>query len=357
MPSSERFDERDTMFAREEYSKGTEKYIYYYLQHPDRKKADDSIRALPELLAPGGKYYDPIKSAHVQSLFKLQSQMLRFAKGNPALNKTELSPKEASKLIKLIAQELGAAEVGIARTNMRWAYSNVGRGPEEWGSPIDFVHDYVVAFSLEMKYEKVEEAPYIGITEETARGYHEVQKISIALAEFIRELGYGARAQIPGSNYQLILPAVAWEAGLGELGRHGYLISPRLGSRIRLGAITTNLPLTIDKPISFGVQEFCEICKKCADNCPSGSIPLGPKTNIRGVMKWQMNMESCFKYWRIIGTDCGLCMKVCPFSHPDTITHKLIKYGIARSSFARKISAFGDDLFYGKRDDFFKIRK
>jgi reductive dehalogenase len=208
-----------------------------------------------------------------------------------------------------------------------------------------------------MKYEKVEKAPNIDITEETARGYLEVQKISIALAAFIRDMGFSARAHIPGSNYHVILPAVAWQAGLGELGRHGYLISPRFGSRIRLGAVTTDMPLSTDQPIKFGVQDFCKKCLKCAINCPSGSIPQGGKEYVRGVEKWQLEMETCFKYWRIIGTDCGLCMKVCPFSHPDTLPHRIIKYGIRHSAFARKISAYGDDLFYGKRDKFFRREK
>jgi len=169
------------------------------------------------------------------------------------------------------------------------------------------------------------------------------------LAEYIRDMGYPARAHIAGSNYQIMLPPVAYDAGLGELGRHGYLISQRFGSRIRLGAVTTDLPLVPDRPIKFGVQDFCRICKKCADNCPSHAIPYEGKTNVRGMEKWQLNMEQCLRYWRIIGTDCGLCMKLCPFSHPRALLHDLVRAGIKRSDFARRISVIGDDLFYGKK--------
>jgi epoxyqueuosine reductase QueG len=141
---------------------------------------------------------------------------------------------------------------------------------------------------------------------------------------------------------------------LGELGRLGYMISPRLGARIRLGAVTTDIPLQTDKPVILGVQEFCAICKKCADNCPSGSISYDEKTEIRGVERWPFDIEKCFQYWRIIGTDCGLCMKVCPFSHPDNLIHNILREGIKRSAFARKISFYGDDLFYGRKVKFMK---
>jgi len=54
----QRYDERDIMFAREEYSAGSEKYETYYRANPDKKAIDDRIKALPEILQPGGKYYD-----------------------------------------------------------------------------------------------------------------------------------------------------------------------------------------------------------------------------------------------------------------------------------------------------------
>ena len=101
---------------------------------------------------------------------------------------------------------------------------------------------------------------------------------------------------------------------------------------------------------------FCEKCKKCADNCPPRAIPYGDKTSVRGVEKWQLYIEKCFQYWRIIGTDCGLCMKVCPFSHPNTPVHNILRQSIKRSAFARSISVYGDDLFYGKGVRFHEIK-
>ncbi|MEZ5358230.1 MAG: reductive dehalogenase [Candidatus Zixiibacteriota bacterium] len=348
-PSAERIDERDTMFAREEYMAGTDKHIQYYQMHPELKQIDEKMRKLPQLMAPGAKYYDPIRSTYVDAIFKEIRDMTTKVDGPVNPIKTEFSADEFTKNIKQVTRHLGAIDVGIAAVDPRFVYSHVGRGPETWGEPIHISHSSVICFTVEMAYENVEMAPKLPITEETAKGYFDATVISLALARLIRDLGYSARAHISGSNYQIILPAAAYFAGLGEIGRHGYLISPTLGPRIRLGAVTTDMPLNLDKPISFGVQDFCDRCKRCADNCPSASIPHGQPKSVKGVTKWPLEVESCIIYWRNIGTDCGLCMRVCPFSHPPSLIHNLVRQGIKRSSFARALSLRGEDFFYGSR--------
>jgi len=344
-----RVDERDMLFAREEYYPGDGKYEIYYSMRPELKDIDDKLRKLPKLLQPGGRFYDPVRSRAIDDIFSVIEKLTTRVDGKISEKKNEINPENITSIIKEMILGIGADEVGVAELNPMFVYSHVGRGPEKWGSAITNNHRFVIAFTCEMNYSSVESAPALPITEETAAKYLKVARISIAVADYIRSLGYPARAHISGSNYQIMLPPVAHDAGLGELGRLGYLISPKFGARIRLGAVTTNLPLICDRPISFGVQDFCDKCKKCAVNCPSSAIPSGKTTGVRGVEKWPLFIERCLHYWRLIGTDCGLCMKVCPFSHPPTIVHNLIRYGIARSSFARTFSLWGDNLFYGKK--------
>ncbi|HUV29521.1 MAG TPA: reductive dehalogenase domain-containing protein [Acidobacteriota bacterium] len=345
----QKFDERDVVFAREEYVPGTEKYERYYGSHPERKAADDKMRSLPELLRPGGRYYDAVRSPRVEAVFTVIESLTTAVDGDVNADRAPVDPAETARQVKDLLGRFGAGEVGIARLNPMYVYSHVGRGPEPWGTPINNDHPFVIVFTLEMDYHRVEAAPDLPIIEESAFQYQRGAQISIAVARLIRALGYRARAHIAGSNYQIILPAVAHDAGLGELGRIGYLISPKLGPRIRLGAITTDMPLAVDRPLSFGVQNFCEKCLKCADNCPSAAIPKGAGCDVRGVKKWPLDAERCIHYWRSIGTDCGLCMKVCPYSHPPTFVHNLVRAGIRRSSPARTISLYGDNLLYGKR--------
>lgn len=346
---TEQVDERDVVFAREEYEPGTQNYYTYYELRPENKDADDKLRALPELLAPGGRYYEPARARHVGHLFRIIEDLTRRVDGEVAGHRKEADPVRITSNLKEAARRLGADDVGVTRLNRMYVYSHVGRGPEAWGAPIENRHAFALVFSLEMDYASVQAAPRLLITEETAVRYLQGALISISLAGYIRSLGWPARAHIAGSNYQVMLPPVAHDAGLGELGRMGYLISPHLGARVRLGCVTTDLPLIPDKPVSFGVQDFCEKCRKCAINCPSGAIPKGGKVRVRGVEKWPLQIEKCLHYWRTAGSDCGLCMKVCPYSHPPTLVHNVVRAGIRRSPLARTLSVWGDDLFYGKK--------
>ena len=341
-------DERDVIFAREEYRPGTEKYDAYYARRPELKEVDDKIRALPELLAPGGRLHERVAANRTTFLFRKIEKLCEAVDGPVAESRRPILPAKATADLKAMALSLGAVKVGVAELNPKYVYSHVGRGPDPWGEPIALTHRYALVFTLEMDYFKVGRAPKLGITEESATQYLVGALASVKIAKHIRSLGYPARAHIAGSNYRIMLPPVACDAGLGELGRMGYLIAPDLGARVRLGAVTTDLALVPDKPITFGVQEFCEICKKCARSCPSGAIPRKGKITVRGVEKWQLDIEKCLHLWRVMGTDCGLCMKVCPFSHPRTFVHDVVRAGIRRSAFARRVSLWGDDLFYGR---------
>ncbi|MBU1698752.1 MAG: reductive dehalogenase [Candidatus Eisenbacteria bacterium] len=346
---TERVDERDVVFSREEYFPGSKAYEEYYTDHPEKKDVDDKIRELPALLEVGGRYYDKQESEQLHNIMKVTENLTTKVDGGVAPERFEVDRTETTKYIKRLIRRLGATDVGIAALNPMYLYSHVGRGPEPWGSAIENHHRYVIVFTLEMNAGRVRRAPELPITEESLTQYLRGAHLSISLAAYIRSLGYPARAHISGSNYQIMLPPAAHDAGLGELGRMGYLITPKEGGRVRLGAVTTDLPLDTDQPITFGVQDFCAKCKKCAVNCPPGAIPNKGKADIRGVEKWRMNMESCLRYWRHIGTDCGICMKVCPFSHPPTWAHNIIRFGIRKSSFARTVSVWGDDFIYGKK--------
>jgi len=352
---TERVDERDIMFAREEYEPGTEKYDEYYKMRPEYKEIDDRLRELPRLLAPGGKYFDAIRSPRIRELFQQINTLTTQVDGEVARVARPVDSIRITEEIKRRVVQAGADDVGVAILNPMFVYSHVGRGPEPWGQPINNEHHYAIVFTVEMDYNCVESAPDLPITEETARRYLQAAHLSVDLARHIRSMGYSARAHISDSNYQIMLPPVAQDAGLGEVGRLGYLISPRFGARIRLGAVTTDLPMVPDQPVSFGVQDFCDKCLKCAVNCPSAAIPRDRPVEVRGVEKWPLRVEQCLRYWRLIGTDCGLCMKVCPYGHPPTLVHNIVRAGIRRSSLARTVSVWGDDLFYGRKVDYPKL--
>ena len=194
----------------------------------------------------------------------------------------------------------------------------------------------------------IRHAPDSATTTETALKYFEVGKVAMLVARYINLLGYEARAHVDG-NYRVICGPIAVDAGLGEMGRLGLLMTPQFGPRLRLSVVTTDLPLTQDQPIHFGVQHFCDVCRKCASNCPSQAIATGNKAVYRGVEKWQSDQERCYRFWRVQGSDCSICIKVCPYSHPSTPLHNLVRWAIRHNRLARRVALWGDDLFYGRR--------
>jgi reductive dehalogenase len=225
----------------------------------------------------------------------------------------------------------------------------VGRGSGKWGEEIRLDHRWAIAFTVEMDYHAMRSAPEAPVVAESARQYVESAKIAIQIGSLIRRLGYPARAHIDG-NYRVIAPLVARDAGLGEFGRIGILMTPDLGPRVRLGVVTTDLPLIPDTHADDrSVVDFCTVCKKCADNCPSQSIPFEDRTRIDGGWRWAIDPDSCFRYWNAVGTDCGVCMTVCPYSHPDNVAHDSVRWAIRRSGAARRAALWMDDLFYGRR--------
>jgi reductive dehalogenase len=199
-----------------------------------------------------------------------------------------------------------------------------------------------------MRHEMVRHGPEVAITTETTLQYFEVAKIAMVIARYLNFLGYEARAHVDG-NYRVLCGPVAADAGLGELGRIGLLMTPRFGPRVRLSVVTTTLPLAQDEPLAFGVQHFCEICRKCAVCCPSGAIDAGEKAVHNGVEKWRTDQEACYQYWRVQGSDCGICMKVCPYSHPSGVMHDVVRWAIRRNALARHVALWADDFFYGRR--------
>jgi ferredoxin len=119
---------------------------------------------------------------------------------------------------------------------------------------------------------------------------------------------------------------------------------------VRIGVVTTDLPLLTDSRITDSAMiAFCESCKKCADVCPSNAIPFDGRKDINGVYRWQIDQEACYTLWCKLGTDCGRCMAVCPYSHPHSLMHNMVRQGIKNSSLFSKLALWMDDFFYGRK--------
>ncbi len=223
------------------------------------------------------------------------------------------SPDEMTRLLKGLAEFYGAKLTGITAMKKGHYYSHRGREAENYGDVVDCDHPYGIVFAVEMDKEMILRAPDVPEALGAVKGYVDAAMIGMMLAYYIRSLGYEARNHMDG-NYLLIAPLVAEAGGLGEIGRHGLLITKEYGPRVRLGVVTTDLPLVTDSKEFFGVTEFCRLCKRCAESCPGKAIPKGEQKVIDGQSRWRISDTACYQRWRMLGTDCGICVASCPFS-------------------------------------------
>jgi reductive dehalogenase len=341
-------DERDIMFSRNELEKGTENFNSYYKNNPDKLSFDEEFRKQPGLLDEKSFYHDKLMASSAKSSFEVVELLASEITGKISDKKEDLDRNRITNYIKDWTKKIGALDAGITELKDYHFYSVAGR-KSNYGKSISNVHKYAIAFTVEMDYNMVKGGPSFPIVMESAQQYLNAGQIAVQLGIFIRNLGYDARAHIDG-NYQVVCPLVAKDAGLGEIGRMGLLMTTKLGPRVRLGVVTTDIPLNIDKPIiDQSVIDFCTKCKKCAVCCPSSAIQKDKRAEIDGILRWQINSEACFTYWCKVGSDCGRCVAVCPYSHPDNFLHNLIRKGIKRNSIFRSFALVMDDFFYSKK--------
>jgi reductive dehalogenase len=342
-----RIDERDIMFSRRLLEPGTERFTQYYVERPDKKAPDDAFRAEPGLLAKGASAYHPFAFPAADASFWTIERLRPHVDGAAATQQLECNPAAVTTFLKHWAVKLGAVSVGVAELRDYHLYTTVGRGPD-WGRPVDLDHTHAIALTVEMDKATMDRAPLAPTVMESAQQYVACGVIAVQLADFIRRLGYPARAHIDG-NYRVVCPLVARDAGLGEIGRMGLLMTPELGPRVRLAVVTTTMPLVSDgRRRDASVIDFCLHCRKCAVACPSDAIPFGDPVDIDGVTRWQIDQEACFTLWCKLGTDCARCVRVCPYSHPNNLLHNLVRSGVRRSAPFRRLAIALDDVFYGK---------
>lgn len=219
-------------------------------------------------------------------------------------------PRKMSSYIKRVARLFGVSPLGVCKLNRDWVYADIE-------VPMKFRN--VIVMAVEMDADEIATSPAAPAAAATGVGYSKMAFILALMGEFIRNLGYDALQC--GNDTALSIP-LAVDAGLGELGRNGLLITPQHGPRVRLCKIITDLPLKPDRPIEFGVKAYCKKCKLCAKNCKAHAISMDDepsfevacKSNNPGASKWFVNVEQCYIYWCENGIDCSTCIKVCPYN-------------------------------------------
>lgn len=287
------------------------------------------------------------------SLISMQRKLRDCVDGNSAAQKAPISgnPSSLSRHIKETAYFLRADAVGICRLPRYAVYSHSAAT----GEPIELNHDYAIAILVDQDSKTARATSgHDWISNSMSFvAYSASAFIACILADYIRKLGFPARAH-HAFNYQVVVPPILLWAGLGEISRMSEcVLHPFLGPRFKASVVTTNLPLFPDKPIDFGLQDFCSKCVKCARECPSGALSSGGKVMHNGYEHWPCDVQKCtsMRVGNQKGASCGTCITVCPWNKPYTPFHRAVGWVMRRSSLSRRLAVWGDDLLgYGKPD-------
>ena len=233
----------------------------------------------------------------------LKSMWLAFRpQGKVASQRREVSdPAAMAAEVKAKAKELGAGIVGICKMRDEFLI-------EGTSSP----YRYAIAMGLPMDRDIMLQAPRLKSGREVLRVYHQCSKLTVDLARHIRSMGWPAEGLPINSSGEYLHIPIAIAAGLGELGKHGSLISKEYGSNFRLTTVATDLPMALDQPVDIGVDDLCTRCRVCTAECPPDALS-DQKQWVRGTEKWYVDFDRCVPYFSD-NYGCAICLEVCPWS-------------------------------------------
>lgn len=334
-----RYDERDIAFSRYRLKKGSRNYSEYYGKNSHLEESDARIRSLPGLMSSSARYHDNLDCSASRASFQVVESLRDRTTGEVGERTEILSSEEVLNYLTNWLRHSGADCVSAGKISELCWYSHVGRGAGEFGAKIVPEHDNAVVIGYRMNRSLVSSSPGTSEVVEVALRYSDCAVAAVQTACFLRNLGYSARAHIDG-NYRVIAAEAARETGLGGFGWSSLLINGKFGPGVRYSVVTTDLPVSsakMDKEPDF--IPFCAECMKCVRNCPSRA--LSPE------VPGSVDADRCFAYWNAVGTDCGVCVAVCPMGHPWGVLKK-----IAMKSFlGARLLILLDNVFYGKKHE------
>ena len=238
-----------------------------------------------------------------------ERQYPRFDGPVAAERRAFASEAEAAADLKAQAKALGADIVGICRIEP----SDVYRGRT-------VTEAYAIAVGQRMRWREFQVVPSRESAIECLRVYATLGETVIALAEYVRSLGWACTVEHPIGDSDLLHVPIGLKAGFGELGRHGSIIHPELGPLFRMGSVATSMPLAIDRPIDAGIAKFCDTCRACRIYCPADAVPdersrTAGKDHL-GNDRYVIDTGRCFPYFAKHNY-CSICLPVCVYNHKE----------------------------------------
>jgi epoxyqueuosine reductase len=243
-----------------------------------------------------------------------------------APDRLDLPPEVFAERVAQVAREGGADLVGITRVDPSWIFE--GHTCEE---------EWMVILGVSMDPEQLKYAPDVPAAVEVVTKYTKGWKVARHTSDWLRSNGWNARPHSgPEAGPVLSIPA-ALAAGFGQLGKHGSIISRTLGPSFRLATVFTDAPLVQSDPVDIGVEDFCNVCRRCVEDCPPGAISHD-KQMVRGERKWYVDFDKCFPYFAETH-GCAVCIAVCPWTpagRAPTLSERMLRRRAEGTSSTRR---------------------
>ncbi len=268
---------------------------------------------------------------------------IALIESNPMATKRAPIPQEPEILIrhvKAVGYFLKADVMGACKVPASAYYSH-----DKQGNPIDIRYENAIIIVMRKESNAVHASTgrdWLG-DPISFQAYQHLGMVTETIANYIRRLGWDASPQYGPSfvnKYSVLLPPLLLAAGIGEVSRVGIILNPFLGLGYKAAAVLTDMPIIPDKPIDFGLQNFCQNCRICAENCPSRAIPMGDKVMYNGYETWKLDTRRCasFNFTNKKGTMCNRCVKSCPWTNPPTWPHNLVRRLVMNIPLTRRIA-------------------
>ena len=234
------------------------------------------------------------------------------------LRKTD--PDVLTQRIKDYSRFLGISKTRVTKLKKEWVYTNYSHPytPYEYGRPTDDMeYPNIICLAMKQNLAVMRSGDHYVPCLEVGWRYALTSLSAFTLANLIRSWGFRARP-LPSENAPYMVVPAFVDAGMGEQGRMGICVTKEFGNCFRPAAVATDMPMTIDKPVDFGLQEYCENCGVCADACPVGAITKESRIVTRGSTAGRSTIRSvgaigtaaagpaASARWRALGTSRGL---------------------------------------------------
>ena len=270
--SFRRFNQKDVIFSRSWWdstvrSSETEKFYESYRRPLKEWRHVDGYHQKDFALRNAGWHVADLFAERLESENRREGflDFLTAHRGGASERREAAPPEEMAREIKQVAKLFGADLVGITYQDERWVYSHKYSRATEDAVPMDLPEGLtsVIVICHSMDHDLLRTVPSALSGTATGLGYSDDVVTLLALAQYIRNLGYRAYASMNDTASSI---PFAIKAGLGEYGRHGMLITPDFGPRIRIGKVFTDLELAHDRPLSVwrqGVLRRLSALQRC----------------------------------------------------------------------------------------------